>query len=424
MESPCFPSVDGRIAGDRAEAGAKLVCVTDIPTPYRIHLFEGLNGMLRSRGADFEVLFMATTVSSRFWTVDLANVSFRHQIASGLHTEFKGRAFHFNSEILRSVVRDPPDWLLIGGGWHLPTAFSLVYAMSFLKKSITIMWSEANNRSMTVRTGPIARFRQAVLRQASAYAVPGRIAEETIRQICGSRARHFLPLPNLVDEVSYGRAVDGLRARRNELRRQRELAPDDLVLLWPARLHERTKGIMNFLDNVRPFCGKHTRILIAGEGPDRGVIEGWLNRLGMEGVRLLGQQPQREMLELFALADALLLPSLIDPNPLSVIEGLWAGLPLLISQRCGNWPEAVEPDRNGWVVDPESPSSMQQAFSALVRMSSADRVGYGRVSREIAEHRFASEPCIRRFVDSLMSLSAGLDGVDSRERIPTQRRGR
>lgn len=110
------------------------------------------------------------------------------------------------------------------------------------------------------------------------------------------------------------------------------------------------------------------------------------------------------MAELFALADLLLLPSLRDPNPLAVIEGLWAGLPLFISNRCGNWPEAVAVGRNGWVIDPVSRAATQSAFKDVLSRSDKELESMGTLSMTIAKERFATTTTVTAFATAISAL--------------------
>jgi glycosyltransferase involved in cell wall biosynthesis len=382
----------------------RLLCVTNIPTPYRTHLFNALHQELSARGASLEVLFMSSSETGRHWASVPAGATFPHRIAWGVHPRLGRVVFHVNPGIVASVLRTPPTWLLVGGSWNMPTSAATVLGTAILKRDVpVIFWAEANLASMGHPTGPVAALRSMVMRRSDAFAVPGRIAEDSLRQLGIVGSRPLLLLPNVVDEQAYGEGVDRLRRDRPELRQKWNLADDDLVLFWPARLHEKTKGLMNFLDAVKLEMSPRVKILIAGEGPDRYAIDSFLARTEFQGVRLLGWRTDADVQELLAVADALLLPSLADPNPLAVVEGLWAGLPLLISDRCGNWPEAVGPD-NGWVIDPGSPESMRAAFKDLVAKPAADLASLGLASRSTARERFGTRTCVAAFVDALERL--------------------
>jgi len=382
----------------------KLVCVTDVPTPYRVHMFDAMAREFEERGIAFEVYFMARTVPIRSWEFTPSEWHFVHHFGGGIHWTRGNTTFHLNPSVVYRIVREKPRWLLVGGGWHLPTSMALIGARTVMRGGTTLLWSEANRASMSFRTGIVHGVRQLIASRVDAVAVPGKIAAETVRNDWGLTDKPLVPLPNLIDEELFGARVAELRARRSDLRQSIGLSGDDFVVLWPARLDEGTKGILNFLRAVESSVGPGVKVLIAGEGPDRHEIESWLASSSISGVTLLGWQREERMLELYASSDLFLLPSIRDPNPLSVIEALWAGLPLLISDRCGNWPEAIEPGVNGWVVDPTSQAEMRRAFEAAVQMTPQERARAGAASASIAREKFSTQANVKAFADSLMRV--------------------
>lgn len=383
----------------------RLVIVHNILTPYRVHLFAALAQELEKRNITLEVWHMAETEPGRYWTIDPSSLAFTNRIARGWHFTIRGLPLHFNPSIIRHVLRHPPRWLWLGGAWYLPTTLLLWLLVPVVSPRTGILyWAEANYSFGSYSKGLVATLRRLVLRRADALVIPGQIARQTIQEHWGIADRPFVLLPNIVDERIYGQKVLWARQRRIELRSEYHLTERDFVILFPARLHEYTKGNLNFLQAVAPLRSSRLRILFAGEGPDRPKIEQWLAKTGMPGVFLLGHHETTQMVNLLALADLLALPSFRDPNPLSIIEGLWASLPILTSIYSGNWPETVEPGRNGWLVDPRQPQEVRRAVAEALDMSGETLERYGQRSREIAEERFQTGPAVQRFVDQLLSF--------------------
>jgi glycosyltransferase involved in cell wall biosynthesis len=367
-------------------------------------MFDAMAREFEKRGIAFEVYFMARTVPIRSWEFTPSEWHFVHHFGGGIHWTRGSTTFHLNPSVVYRIVRDNPRWLLVGGGWLMPTSIALIGARTLTLGGTTLLWSEANRASMSFRTGIVHDVRQAIATRVDAVAVPGKIAAETVRDDWGLKDMPLVPLPNLIDEGLFGARVAELRARRSVLRQSIGVSGDDFLVLWPARLDERTKGLLNFLRAIEGSSRPGVRILIAGEGPDRHEIESWLASSSISGVTLLGWQREERMLELYASSDLFLLPSIRDPNPLSVIEALWAGLPLLISDRCGNWPEAIEPGVNGWVVDPTSQAEMRRAFEAAMQMTPQERARAGAVSASIAREKFSTQASVTAFADSLMRV--------------------
>lgn len=386
-------------------ARPRLVCITDVPTPYRNHLFDALHAELRRRQILFEVWFMAAAAPDRFWAFGERLGDYQYRIWRGLHPAWNGWAYHVNPGMAASLVASPPTWILMGGAWNQPSVVLSAIAARLRGRSTILFWSEANRESSTIHQGGIARLRRRVLGLADAFAVPGSIAETTIRDHWRVDGKPFVALPNVVDDRIYA-AVSRHPEDRPARRAGLGLPAGARVFLWPARLHESTKGILNFLNAVRPLFTGREIIVIAGEGPDRPAIERWISAHPGAGVRLVGHQTQAQMVNWLGVADVLLLPSLRDPNPLAVVEGLWAGLPLFISRKCGNHPEAVEPGTNGWVVDPEDGGSIAAAFAAALSAPSDVLSRMGEASRRIAAERFATGPSVVRFADALLGMGS------------------
>lgn len=387
-------------------SGERLAVVTNLPAPYRMHQFRALSRELEARGDSLDVHFMAGSAPYRHWRYDPASAGFESSVGWGVHPGRGFTYFHFNPGIVASMLASPPTWLLLGGTWWVPTTMALATSFSMLRRHVPLIFSaEANWRGSRHQRGPAAIVRRLALGRFDAFAVAGERAAETLHRWGVPEERPMLPLPNVVDEAVFRDSVDDARqAGRDELRSRLGLSPGDLVVLWPGRLQESTKGILNFLRATALETPSNVRLLVTGDGPDEDEVKAWVEQNGNGRVRLLGWQTQDQMVELLAAADACILPSLSDSNPLSMIEALWAGLPILISDRCGNAPEVVEAGSNGWTVDPGSQDSMRAAWADLTSRSAEALAGWGLASRTRAAERFDTPLVVKRFMDNLYAL--------------------
>ena len=195
-----------------------------------------------------------------------------------------------------------------------------------------------------------------------------------------------------------------MRKAREALRRKFGYLDSDRVILFPARLDESMKGNLNFLKAINRLNHPRLKVILAGDGPDRPKIEDWLGSHPSINAHLLGFQNSTQMIKLYALADVLALPSYRDPNPLSIIEGLWASLPILISKGCGNWPEAVDNYKNGWVINPHKQEEIRTALESIVEMPEELLKSYGQRSMEIAKQKFYSKQVAQSFISDLSIL--------------------
>ena len=104
--------------------------------------------------------------------------------------------------------------------------------------------------------------------------------------------------------------------------------------------------------------------VIAGDGPDRPAVEGEVRRLGLQSVvRLAGERD--DVGELLAKADLFVLSSRSEGLPLSILEAMATGLPVVAS-RVGGVPELVVDGETGLLVPPGDPHALAAAIERLL----------------------------------------------------------
>jgi glycosyltransferase involved in cell wall biosynthesis len=107
-------------------------------------------------------------------------------------------------------------------------------------------------------------------------------------------------------------------------------------------------------------------LVVAGEGPERAMLERRSGELGVAArVRFLGSLPRDDVLRLFRAADASLLPSAWENFPHTVVESLAVGTPVIATE-VGGVPEVVRDGRNGLLVPPEDPTALAEAIDRLL----------------------------------------------------------
>jgi glycosyltransferase involved in cell wall biosynthesis len=119
-------------------------------------------------------------------------------------------------------------------------------------------------------------------------------------------------------------------------------------------------------------------LVIVGDGPDRERVEDERNRRLPERVRLLGERD--DVPGLLSDADVFVLASRSEGLPLSVVEAMAAGLPVVASD-VGGLRELVRDGETGVLVPPGDPAALADALRPLLadrelrrRLGSAGRV--------------------------------------------------
>ena len=145
---------------------------------------------------------------------------------------------------------------------------------------------------------------------------------------------------------------------REELRRELGLAGGTLV--FAGRLGPQ-KALGVALDALAQVDG--VSLVVAGDGPERGALEGRAGELGLgDRVEFRGSVPRERVLRLFRAADASLLSSAWENFPHTVVEALAVGCPV-IATAVGGVPEVVHDGENGLLVPPGEPAALAAAIS-------------------------------------------------------------
>ena len=164
--------------------------------------------------------------------------------------------------------------------------------------------------------------------------------------------------------------------------RQRAGAP--VVLLSVGRLRA-PKDFVTLVSAMTELDPGSAHLRIAGDGPDRGDVERAIQRCGLaDVVELLGTRD--DVPDLLAAADAFVLSSDSEGLPMSVLEAMAAGLPVVASA-VGGVGEAVIDGDTGLLVPPGDAGALGRALRRVV--SDAElRSRLGHAGRRRAEREF------------------------------------
>lgn len=151
----------------------------------------------------------------------------------------------------------------------------------------------------------------------------------------------------------------------SDLKHQLGMGAEDILIFTVGRLAPQ-KGQWHLLDAFAQILPSfpHAFLAIAGEGELRPRLESQAQSLGISArVRLLGVR--RDVPQLLRLAQVFVLPSLWEGMPVSLIEAMAAGLPV-ITTRVEGIDELVQDGVNGLTIPPANPEELARTLQNLL----------------------------------------------------------
>ena len=333
----------------------------NIPSPYRVYLFEELARQLEAKGVAFTAHFMTHGHGERpkSWLNPEMHFVYRYWRDYGIMHR------HFNPGLIVCSWLKKADVLLVGSPFD---TFTGILAAFTARAKIKCTWVEGQTKTPGKMKGIIGWFKRLVLSRFKYVAVPGNDASQYIA-LHQSLTKMDMPkpvfLPNLIDEARFCPRAMCPKADVASCRGKIGAKDDERVCLIPARL-DASKGLIPFFEALDSELIKAGwRILVMGQGELKERIFEIVKSKGIaDCVFVFDYVPYEQMPIYYASADLFLLPSLHDPNPLSVPEALHSGLPIALSEQAGNVEEGVTEGRNGWRL----PVNNTEAFKEKLKV--------------------------------------------------------
>jgi glycosyltransferase involved in cell wall biosynthesis len=163
---------------------------------------------------------------------------------------------------------------------------------------------------------------------------------------------------------------------------------------------KRTDDVLLALRKLREQ-GVDAVLCMVGDGPDREHVELAARRLGiMRHTLFLGYQ--EEVAPYFAAFDAMVLPSANEGTPVTAIEALAAGRPV-VATRVGGVPDVIREGVHGFLVEPGDVDALADRLATLARDPEL-RARMGAAGRERVVPRYA----VQRLIDDMDRLYRSL----------------
>jgi len=296
----------------------KLLWITNIATPYTVPVWRELGKL-----TDLHVACLAETEANRRWQTCMDDVPSTVLHARPIRAGAE-RTLYAPSHRLVSLFRQRPEVVVLDG-WESPVFWQArMLALMFGTRVVMSYWSTTQTHRFS--TGPIAAFRGWFFRSADGVITPGPAATEAVRAM-GVPEDRITTGFGTVDVERFSAQARSIRARL--------VKRSGHHFLYVGQLITR-KNIATLLRAFASMRAPADTLNIVGTGPLDDYLQRLTHQLGLEqNVTFAGHQDTDLLIQSYAAADTLVLPSTEEVWGLVVNEALSAGLSVVVSDKCG-----------------------------------------------------------------------------------------
>jgi glycosyltransferase involved in cell wall biosynthesis len=250
----------------------------------------------------------------------------------------------------------------------------------------------------------------------SASLVGGSAHRDHIAELGASPDNVFMGY-DAVDNDHFRKGAERARRAESSLRQELSLPPAYFMACSRFEAKKNLPGLLRGYARYRELAsGRPWSLVVVGDGGLKEELFALRHRLGLEGhVLFPGAKNYQELPSYYGLAGAFVHASTTEQWGLVINEAMAAGLPVLVSKRCGCAPDLVVPGSNGLLFDPDDVNSIASAMVEIADGSDGLRA-MGRNSQTIVGRwspaRFAES--LNEAVDAAMRRPVPLPGLIDR----------
>jgi N-acetyl-alpha-D-glucosaminyl L-malate synthase BshA len=174
--------------------------------------------------------------------------------------------------------------------------------------------------------------------------------------------RNVLVIPNGIDSEKFK------NLSQEKIRDELNIKQNETIIIFIGTL-KPVKGVQYLIEAMEILRQKNldVKLLLIGDGKEKQNLEKLVKKLKLEKhVKFIGKIQNEEIPKYMALSNIFVLPSLSEGFPLTILEAMACGLPIVTTMVRGI-PEVVEDGENGFLVEPKNPKEIAEKVLLLLK---------------------------------------------------------
>ncbi len=347
----------------------KVVIVTNIPSPYRIPLFNEVNRKFIENGIQLKVLFGSEGYARRKFKLDLNEYAFDYEFLNSDKFDLgdKEKTYFTYRGMMKAIHHERPDAIIVSG-------FSIVtmrlWMRSFFKKTDYIIWSGSILKEGRNDSWFRLQIRKLLVQRAKAFIVYGSKAKDYLLNLGAEKSKIFMAI-NTVDTKFFAERTKSLKSSTKKIDNKKHLT-------YVGYLSAR-KNVAGLLDCIYKLSKERNDFVldIIGDGDDKLMLEAYVNENNLqEVVKFHGFVQKGQLPDFLAVSDCFLFQTDFDIWGLVLNEAMAAGLPVISSVNAGATVDLIEEGKTGFKINfDESEKVIEKINWILNNQQQAEEVG-------------------------------------------------
>lgn len=175
--------------------------------------------------------------------------------------------------------------------------------------------------------------------------------------------KNIVYIPNGVDQIFF-------KPKKTKKRFQN-------ALLFVGRLHPQ-KNLLNLVKAIKILKRNSSsiKLKIVGEGPQKQEISNLIKKYRLQkAVTLEGQKTNVQLINYYQTSTALILPSIYEGQPLTILEAWASKLPIIVS-KTGDNTYLVNDEKNGYFIQNQNdPNSIADSIAHALKNTNLKKMG-------------------------------------------------
>ena len=337
----------------------KISCLEPALAPYSIPRFRALQSL--RRGDTVELMALGATERIHEWQVEKSDLGFEYLEAFPGQTAEQIDPKTLATRVTRWLDDSDPQAVVITGYYCAAMRAAARWAKRHRRVSIFLGDSHWDDRPRTAIKEALKGWW--VRRHYDAAFAAGERTSAYLIRLGLSRERIWTGY-DVTDNQVFADGAVAARSQGDSLRKRLGLPERYFLFVGRFAPEKNLPRLLEAYAKYRTAEGPRAwGLVLVGGGPQESLLRA--HALTLSGVVFSGFQQWHTVSSYYGLASCLVLPSISETWGLVVNEAMAAGLPVLVSHRCGCTPELVRSSVNGYVFDPFDIERMAQLMGNM-----------------------------------------------------------